>query len=53
MRMTQGSIDAFLENQIGNGASKDAIGQRKGFIAFLDRWLPDDQEASKDYISAW
>ena len=53
MRMTQESIDAFLENQIENGASKDAIRQRKGFVSFLYRWLPDDKQLSKERLVLW
>ena len=53
MRVTQESIDAFLDNQIENGASKDAIRQRKGFITFLYRWLPDDKELSRERLVLW
>ncbi len=51
--MTQESIDAFLENQIENGASKDAIRQRKGFVTLLYRWLPEDKELTKERLALW
>lgn len=53
MQMSQESIDAFLENQKENGASKDAIRQRKGFVTFLYHWLPDDKELSKERLALW
>jgi len=53
MRMTQESIDAFLENQMENGVSKDAIRQRKGFTGYLYHWLPDDKELSKERLALW
>jgi len=53
MRMTQESIDAFLTTQKENGASKDALRQRKGFVTYLFQWLPEDKELSKESLSLW
>ncbi len=51
--MTQESIDAFLKNQIEIGASQDCFRQRKGFVTFLYRWLPEDKELSKERLALW
>lgn len=53
MQMTQESIDAFLENQRENGASKDAFRQKKGFVTYLFRWLPEDKELTKERLALW
>ena len=53
MQMTQESIDAFLENQRKNGASKDAFRQKKGFVTYLFRWLPEDKELTKERLALW
>ena len=53
MRMSQESIDAFLTTQKENGASKDALRQRKGFVTYLFQWLPEDKELSKESLSLW
>lgn len=53
MQMTQESIDAFLVNQIEIGASKDTYRQRKGFVTFLYRWLPEDKVLSKERLALW
>ena len=53
MQMTQQSIDAFLENQIENGASKDAFRQRRGFVTYLYQWLPENKELSKECLKLW
>ncbi len=53
MQMTQESIDAFLTTQKENGASKDALRQRKGFATYLFRWLPEDKELTKERLTLW
>lgn len=53
MRMTQESIVAFLEHQTANGASKDLLRQRKGFVGYLYKWLPEDKEISQERLSCW
>jgi len=53
MLMTQESIDAFLQTQKENGASKDTLRQRKGFVTFLYRWLPKDKKLSKERLNLW
>ena len=53
MQMTQESIDAFLEKQKTNGASKDVLRQRKGFVTYLFRWLPEDKELTKERLDLW
>lgn len=53
MRMTQESIDAFLLNQKESGASKDVLRQRKGFVTFLFRWLPEDKALTKERLELW
>lgn len=53
MQMTQGSIDAFLENQKDNGASKDAFRQRRGFVTYLYQWLPEDKELTRERLELW
>ena len=53
MQMTQESIDAFLEEQRLIGASKDSLRQRKGFVSYLFRWLPEDKELTKDRLALW
>lgn len=53
MQMTQESIDAFLENQKQNGASKDALRRREGFVACLFRWLPEDKKLTKERLNIW
>lgn len=53
MRMTQESIDAFLEHQKQNGASKDVFRQRKGFVTSLFHWLPEDKELTKARLNIW
>ena len=53
MRMTQESIDAFLTTQKENGASKDALRQRKGFISYLFRWLPENKELTRERLELW
>ena len=53
MQMTQQSIDAFLENQIENGASKDTLRQRRGFVAYLYQWLPESKELSRECLQLW
>lgn len=53
MRMTQESIDTFLTAQKESGASKDALRQRKGFVTFLYRWLPEDKELTKERLALW
>lgn len=51
--MSPESTEAFLKQQRENGASKDAIRQRKGFVTFLYRWLHDDKELSKERLALW
>ena len=53
MQMTQESIDAFLEHQTRNGASKDSLRQRKGFLSYLYQWLPDDKLLTRECLVAW
>lgn len=53
MQMTQESIDAFLENQKQNSASKDDLRRRKGFVTCLFRWLPEDKELTKEILGFW
>lgn len=53
MRMTQESIDAFLTTQKENGASKDVLRQRKGFISYLFRWLPENKELTRERLELW
>lgn len=53
MQMTQESIDAFLEHQTRNGASKDSLRQRKGFVSYLYQWLPDDKLLTRECLAAW
>lgn len=53
MQMTQESIDSFLETQKENGASKEALRQRKGFITCLYQWLPEDKVLTKERLNAW
>ena len=53
MQMTQQSIDAFLESQIENGASKDAFRQGRGFVTYLYQWLPENKELSKECLKLW
>lgn len=53
MRMTQESMDAFLTTQKENGASKDALRQRKGFVTYLFQWLPEDKELTRERLALW
>ena len=53
MQMTQENIAAFLEAQKDNGASKDVIRQRKGFLNYLYGWLPEDKLLTKERLNAW
>ncbi len=53
MQMTQESIDAFLQAQKSNGASNDALRQRKGFVTFLYCWLPEDKKLTKERLDLW
>lgn len=53
MQMTQQSIDAFLQAQEENGASKAVLRQRRGFITYLFRWLPEDKELTKESLALW
>lgn len=53
MQMTLESIDAFLESQKENGASKDVLRQRRGFVCCLYQWLPADKSLSKEILGAW
>lgn len=53
MLMTQESIDAFLQTQKENGASKDTLRQRKNFVKFLYQWLPEDKELTKERLNLW
>lgn len=53
MLMTQESIDSFLETQKENGASKDALRKRKGFITCLYQWLPEDKVLTKEKLNTW
>ena len=47
------SIEAFLAAQRENGASKDALRQRKGFVTNLFQWLPEDKKLTKESLSLW
>ena len=47
------SIEAFLAAQRENGASKDALRQRKGFTTYLFRWLPEDKELTRERLDLW
>lgn len=47
------SLEAFLAAQRENGASKDALRQRKGFITYLFRWLPEDKELTRERLDLW
>lgn len=53
MKMTQDNIDAFLNDQKDRGASVDTLRQRKGFVTYLFRWLPEDKALSKERLEAW
>lgn len=53
MQMTQESIDTFLESQKENGASGESLRQRRGFVTFLYRWLPEDKELTKERLELW
>ena len=53
MRMTQESITAFLKDQKENGASADALRQRKGFVSYLFHWLPEDRELTRERLELW
>lgn len=47
------SIEAFMDSQRGNGASKDALRQRRGFVTYLFRWLPEDKELTRERLKLW
>lgn len=53
MKMTQESIDAFLDDQKENGASNDSRRQRKGFVSVLYPWRPDDKSLAKERLCPW
>jgi len=51
--MTQQSVDGFLEAQRAQGASRDVLRQRKGFVTNLFCWLPEDKVLTKERLEAW
>lgn len=51
--VTRESIEAFLKTQKENGASKDALRQRRGFVTYLFQWLPQDKALSKERLAHW
>ena len=53
MLMTMESVDAFLAAQKDNGASRDQMRQRRGFVTNLYLWLPDDKQLSKERLAQW
>ena len=53
MQMTQESMDAFLKAQQDNGASKDSLRQRKGYVGCLYQWLPEDKLLSRERLLVW
>lgn len=52
-RMTESTLEAFLEHEKQNGASKDTLRQRRGFVTALYAWLPEDKLLTKDRLLAW
>ena len=47
------SIETFTDSQRGNGASKDDLRQRRGFVTYLFRWLPENKELTRERLELW
>ena len=53
LNMTQESIDAFLQHEAAQGASRDCLRQRKTHVTDLFRWLPNDKCITKEILCQW
>lgn len=53
LRMTQESVEAFLENEAEHGASWDCLRQRKTHVTGLFQWLPEEKCITVEVLRIW
>lgn len=51
--MSKELIASYLDAEKENGASKDSLRQRKGFVNALYQWLPENKMITKPILQTW